>query len=152
MAFCCCSFLLELSLLDLACSGYTASKLAASALSVALAVFGKPEWPAALQQFGSYTGEDLAACKASLRQLQAAQVSCGQGCYLLLLHMVYAHVVACELDWWVVACGCLAAECAACHLVTERSCEAVRRACPGNRQSQASPCKLVGVVVLCAGG
>lgn len=67
------SFLLQLSLLDLGCSGYSASLRAAAALSASLAHFGHPEWPAPLQAFGSYTPEELTPCRAALCELQATQ-------------------------------------------------------------------------------
>lgn len=66
-----CSFLLQLALLDLECSGHAPSLLAASALSLSLAAYGKPAWPAALQQFGSYLEADLAPVRARLAELQA---------------------------------------------------------------------------------
>lgn len=69
-----CSFLLQLALLDLECSGHAPSLLAAAALSVSLEAFDKESWPAALQQFGSYLPADLAAAKARLVELQASQV------------------------------------------------------------------------------
>lgn len=75
----CRSFLLHLSLLDLTCSGFAASKLAASALSVALGAYCKPEWPQSMQQYGSYSQEDLAECKARLVEMQATQVRAGGG-------------------------------------------------------------------------
>ena len=69
-----CSFLLQLGLLDLDCSGYAPSLQAAAALSLSLATFGKQGWPLSLQQFGSYLESDLAPCKACLAELQATQV------------------------------------------------------------------------------
>lgn len=72
-----CSFLLQLALLDLECSGHAPSLMAAAALSVSLEAFDKESWPAALQQFGSYLPSDLAAAKARLVELQASQVRAG---------------------------------------------------------------------------
>jgi hypothetical protein len=77
---CPCSFLLQLGLLDLDCSGYAPSLQAAAALSLSLATFGKPGWPLSLQQFGSYLEADLAPCKARLAELQATQVGGRAGC------------------------------------------------------------------------
>jgi hypothetical protein len=68
------SFLLQLAVLDLECSGYAPSLLAAAALSISLGVYGKPAWPQSLQCFGSYTEADLAPAKARLAELQASQV------------------------------------------------------------------------------
>eukprot|EP00887_Chlorella_sp_A99_P007648 scaffold20.g7648.t1 len=65
------SFLLQLSLVDLASSAYPASLRAAAALSLALAYFGKPEWPAALRGFGSYEAAELGPCRMRLAELQA---------------------------------------------------------------------------------
>lgn len=48
--------------------------MAAAALSVSLGVFGKPEWPLSLQQFGSYLETDLVPVKARLTEMQASQV------------------------------------------------------------------------------
>ena len=67
-----CSFLLQLSVLDLGCSAHCASLRAAAALSVALSYFGKPEWPQVLQSFGSYEPAELAPVRARLVELQAA--------------------------------------------------------------------------------
>lgn len=79
-AHCPCSFLLQLSLLDLPCSGYTASLRAAAALSAALAHYGLPEWPAQLQAFGSYTLEEIVPCRQVRRQSMAPHdSSCGGG-------------------------------------------------------------------------
>ena len=58
-----CSFLLKLSLLDLECSAFTPSMLAAAGLSVACEVFAKETWPASLQQYSAYTVKDLQPCK-----------------------------------------------------------------------------------------
>ena len=58
-----CSFLLQLSLLDLECSAFTPSMLAAAGLSVACEVFAKETWPASLQQYSAYTVKDLQPCK-----------------------------------------------------------------------------------------
>jgi cyclin A len=69
------SFLLQLALLDLECSGHAPSLMAAAALSVSLEAFDKESWPAALQQFGSYLPSDLAAAKARLVELQATQAA-----------------------------------------------------------------------------
>lgn len=69
-----CSFLLQLALLDLECSTYAPSLVAAAALSLSLATFGKPGWPLALQQFGSYREADLEPARARLLELQATQV------------------------------------------------------------------------------
>lgn len=70
-----CSFLLQLALLNLECSGHAPSLMAAAALSAALEVFGKPAWPLALQQFGSYLESDLAPVRARLVLLQATQAA-----------------------------------------------------------------------------
>jgi len=66
------AFLLELSLIELPCSAHPHSMLAASALSLALAFFGKESWPGQLSAFGSYTLEDLQPCR---QRMAAAQVS-----------------------------------------------------------------------------
>ncbi|KAK9806713.1 hypothetical protein WJX72_000302 [[Myrmecia] bisecta] len=65
------SFFLQLSLLDLTCTGYSASLLAASALSNSLHIFGKESWPVFLQQYAAYTSQELAPCKANLFELEA---------------------------------------------------------------------------------
>lgn len=74
----CCSFLLQLGLLDFACSAYPASLLAASALSLAAAAFSNPEWPQVYRCCG-YLPDDLAACKERLAAVQAAQVRTSEG-------------------------------------------------------------------------
>lgn len=66
-----CSFFLQLGLLDLECSGFAASCVAASALSNALEIFGKPAWSPALQHYSAYTLNNLAACKSRLWQAQS---------------------------------------------------------------------------------
>lgn len=63
----CCSFLLQLSLLDLDCAGYPNSLLAASALSVALDSFGKEPWPMALQQYSAYLPNDIEPVRVRLK-------------------------------------------------------------------------------------
>ena len=71
-----CSFLLQLSLLDLECSAFTPSMLAAAGLSVACEVFGKETWPASLQQYSAYTVKDLQPCRdrqVTLATLQGVQ-------------------------------------------------------------------------------
>ncbi|KAL6779622.1 hypothetical protein ACKKBG_A13050 [Auxenochlorella protothecoides x Auxenochlorella symbiontica] len=66
------SFLLQLSLLDLECSAYSASLLGASALSVALRFFGKPAWPLSMQQYAVYRADELEPCAARLAFLQSS--------------------------------------------------------------------------------
>lgn len=68
------SFLLQLSLLDLDCSGFSASLLGAASLRVALAFFGKEEWPAAMQQYAVYSVEELDDVSARLISLQSMLV------------------------------------------------------------------------------
>lgn len=65
-----CSFLLQLGLLDLDCSGYAPSCVAAASLSTALEIFGKPSWSPALQRYTAYTTSDLEPCKVRLRHAQ----------------------------------------------------------------------------------
>ncbi|KAL4437486.1 hypothetical protein ABPG77_003467 [Micractinium sp. CCAP 211/92] len=67
------SFFVQLALLDLECSGHAPSLLAAAALSVSLEAFGKPAWPVALQQFGSYLPVELEPVKQRLVDLQCTQ-------------------------------------------------------------------------------
>lgn len=73
------SFLLQLSLLDVECSGYAPSLLAAAALSLSLEAYGGPAWPREMQQFGSYLSSDLEPVKRKLADLQATLVSQGRG-------------------------------------------------------------------------
>lgn len=65
-----CSFYLQLGLLQLECSAFTASCMAASALSNALEMFGKPAWSLALQHYSAYTQQDLYACKQVQKETQ----------------------------------------------------------------------------------
>ena len=77
-----CSFLLQLSLLDLECSAFTPSMLAAAGLSVACEVFAKEAWPASLQQYSAYTVKDLQPCKdrqATFAILQGVPTHCSCG-------------------------------------------------------------------------
>lgn len=67
------SFLLQLSLLDLECSRYPGSLVAAGALSLALKTFNKPIWPTELQQFGSYELADVQPCMQQVAEVQATQ-------------------------------------------------------------------------------
>ncbi|PSC71048.1 chitin deacetylase-like isoform e [Micractinium conductrix] len=69
------SFLVQLALLSLECSGHAPSLLAAAALSLSLEAFGKAGWPLALQQFGSYLPADLEPVKRQLADLQATQAA-----------------------------------------------------------------------------
>ena len=69
------SFLLQLALLDLACSAFPPSTMAAGALSAALQAFGRDPWPVELQSFGSYLPHELAPCRERLHELQATLVS-----------------------------------------------------------------------------
>ena len=59
-----------MGLLDLDCSGFTASCVAASALSIALEIYGKPAWSPALQHYSAYRLQDLAPCKRKLQHVQ----------------------------------------------------------------------------------
>lgn len=66
------SFFLQLVLLDLDCSAFPASCVAAAALSNALETFGKAAWSPALQNYSAYTHEDLLPCKRKQQELQAS--------------------------------------------------------------------------------
>ena len=65
-----CSFYLQLGLLQQECSAFTASCVAASALSNALEMFGQPAWSPALQHYSAYSLQDLLPCKNSLISAQ----------------------------------------------------------------------------------
>ena len=67
------SFLLQLALLDMQCSGFAPSYLAAAALSLAFTAFNKPAWPRCLEAHGAYTLTELAPIREQLATLQAAQ-------------------------------------------------------------------------------
>lgn len=58
-------------MLDLECSGFPASCVAAAALSNALETFGKPAWGPELQHYSAYTLADLLPCKLKQRDVQA---------------------------------------------------------------------------------
>ena len=90
-----CSFLLQLSLLDLECSAFTPSMLAAAGLSVACEVFGKETWPASLQQYSAYTVKDLQPCKD--RQVTLATL---QGVQFI------AHAASWKTHWEIGTCQC----------------------------------------------
>ena len=90
-----CSFLLQLSLLDLECSAFTPSMLAAAGLSVACEVFAKETWPASLQQYSAYTVKDLQPCKD--RQVTLAIL---QGVHL------FARVASWTTQWEMGTCLC----------------------------------------------
>ena len=90
-----CSFLLQLSLLDLECSAFTPSMLAAAGLSVACEVFAKEAWPASLQQYSAYTVKDLQPCKD--RQVVVAIL---QGVPLI------AHAASWQTQWEMGTCLC----------------------------------------------
>jgi hypothetical protein len=65
------AFLLQLALLDGRAAGWPASRAAAAALSLALALFGKPRWPAALRAYGAYTDAELAPLRGAMAAAQA---------------------------------------------------------------------------------
>jgi len=65
------SFLLQLALLDLSCSGHSASELAAAGISLSLKFFGKDEWPACLEKFCCYELQEIKPLRATLLRNQA---------------------------------------------------------------------------------
>ncbi|KAK9809822.1 hypothetical protein WJX73_010078 [Symbiochloris irregularis] len=67
------SFLLQLSLLDLSCTGFPACSLAAAALSLALAFFKEDAWPQLLQHYTALMQEDLQPVKTAICKAQASQ-------------------------------------------------------------------------------
>ena len=67
----CCSFFLQLSLLDLPCAAYLPSMVAAASLSNALELFNKESWPQMLQQYSAYRTKEVQSCKDRLKEVQA---------------------------------------------------------------------------------
>lgn len=66
-----CSFLLQLSLLDLQCAAYSPSMVAAASLSNAFELFNKESWPEMLQQYSAYKTKEVQSCKERLKEVQA---------------------------------------------------------------------------------
>lgn len=76
------SFLLQLSLLDLPCSAYPASQLAAAALSLSFTAFNKPAWPTVMESYGSYTLAELEPARHHLAAAQATHTASQlRGCW-----------------------------------------------------------------------
>lgn len=69
-------------MLDIQCSTYAPSMLAASALSNALRFFGKADWADDLVAYSTYTRADLDACRRRLVHLH--QSNEGGACKLWL--------------------------------------------------------------------
>lgn len=67
------AFLLQMGLLELPCSAFPHSMLAASALSLSLVFFGKDTWSSDLSSFGSYSLDDLQPCRQRLAAALASQ-------------------------------------------------------------------------------
>ena len=69
------SFLLQLALLDLPCSAYAPSQLAAAALSLSFTAFNMPAWPREMESYGSYTLFELDAPRHRLAEVQATHTA-----------------------------------------------------------------------------
>lgn len=67
------AYLVQLSLLDVECSTQCASIVAAAALSLALGMFGKTQWPASLKCFSAYEISDLEPLRCRMAMLQATK-------------------------------------------------------------------------------
>lgn len=64
-------FFLQLSLLDLSCTAYSPSMIAAASLSYAFEQYNKESWPQMLQQYSAYNTEEIQSCKDRLKEVDA---------------------------------------------------------------------------------
>lgn len=69
------AFLLDLSQIDIECSTFTHSSLAAAALSLAFEIYGKEPWPMSLRAFSSYSLDCLEKQRKLLARRQAVSMA-----------------------------------------------------------------------------